>query len=891
MALEMMRSWLSLNIGRFDSRSMRALAALGVLALLLCVPLTNALPPAKEYDSEPHVGADFPMGTVELTTSFGQEVGLRYPAIQAGEKTQMAGNGPFPVVVFIPTDGEGSGDYDLFSEQLVARGYVVAVTNGVPEGPWALQPVLERVYEVNDGDGSVPGSLDGLADEWAIGGHGNGAAAALEMAGRWFELGRNAVPPSGIFGLGLSDDGTLIDDGEVTEDALDLLFDEPAVGLLITGSVDGIAPVESNALPLLDSGLDLGLHVMTLRGANHNQWKDSPGLFAGGDGTATMSQEDQHSKAALHVVGLLDLTTRGDHDAFAVGFNRPNDPHILSDPDAYLDEDLAAAELLRLNLTLPTNQSGSEVSGLLEFEGQIGLWDGSDWHADGRSAEAMCWFNDGSLESAGTVNATGWFSCDLDATELEPGPFEASIKVSIDGAPILRSLSLVRGNGPLESLAPVPAVIVPQGGMATLRADTLATDPDGHDVLFTAASLEGANASRFDLTLVPGGALVEIRDASDTDWLGGAVLNASLSAAGETSPLQVSVQVRMGEVDNPVNVLGVPPTLVFDEDGPQQTLDLSAYVADPEGAPLQVMVEGGMWADLGPVRAAVMGSNLSVLPLANASGSVVIPLTVGDGTTESKSVNVTAVVKPVNDPPLLNQTELEVTLLEDGELDVDLAQLAWDADGDVPVVSVIDPPTALTVVDVVDATLEIRPLPHANGRVQTSLLFAFPDEDIVLPLSIVIEPVEDAGSIRLDWVRPLSGDQIEVRWTVEDRDDLTNVTFEGRMSDGDGLPMVEAGTPSCGPALLDERGVPLWSVTCDSVWNLPSASLLGMTLRVEASPSASDEPVVYVLPVEVGTTPSSTVEDEASGSAGSLLFAGGAVVLAAVGVLAWRAKD
>ena len=62
------------------------------------------------------------------------------------------------------------------------------------------------------------------------------------------------------------------------------------------------------------------------------------------------------------------------------------------------------------------------------------------------------------------------------------------------------------------------------------------------------------------------------------------------------------------------------------------------------------MVEGGMRADLG-LYALPMGSNLSVLPLANASGSVVIPLTVGDGTTESKSVNVTAVVKPVNDPP------------------------------------------------------------------------------------------------------------------------------------------------------------------------------------------------------------------------------------------------
>ena len=479
----------------------------------------------------------------------------------------------------------------------------------------------------------------------------------------------------------------------------------------------------------------------------------------------------------------------------------------------------------------------------------------------------------------------------LNVTDIEPGPFDATLKLSIDGAPVQRSLTLVRGNGPLESLAPVPAVIVPQGGLATLRADTLATDPDGHDVLFTSAQLEGNNASKFELTVMPGGASVEIRDASDEDWLGGAVLNASLSAAGETSPLQVSVQVRMGEVNNPVRVLGVPPTLVFDEDGPQQSLDLNAHVVDPEGAPLQVMVQGGMWADIGPVRAAVMGSNLSVLPLANASGSVVIPLTVSDGTTEAASVNVTVVVKPVNDSPVLNQTGLDLTLLEDGVLDVDLLPLAWDADGDQPVISVVDPPTALTVLDVVDATLEIRPLPHANGRVQTSLLFAFPDAELTLPLTIVIEPVEDAGSIRLDWVRPLSGNQIEVRWTVEDRDDLTNTTFEGIMSDGDGFAMLEAGTPSCGPALLDDRGVPLWSVTCDSVWNLPSSSLMGMTLRVEELHNDSDEGVVYVLPIEVEASPDATVDDEARGSTGTLLFAGGAVVLAVLGLVAWRAKD
>ena len=51
---------------------------------------------------------------------------------------------------------------------------------------------------------------------------------------------------------------------------------------------------------------------------------------------------------------------------------------------------------------------------------------------------------------------------DLNVTDVEPGLFDATLKLSIDGAPVQRSLTLVRGNGPLESLAPVPAVIVPK---------------------------------------------------------------------------------------------------------------------------------------------------------------------------------------------------------------------------------------------------------------------------------------------------------------------------------------------------------------------------------------------------------------------------------------------
>ena len=57
-----------------------------------------------------------------------------------------------------------------------------------------------------------------------------------------------------------------------------------------------------------------------------------------------------------------------------------------------------------------------------------------------------------------------------------------------------------------------------------------------------------------------------------------------------------------------------------------------------------------------------------------------------------------------------------------------------------------------------------------------------------------------------------------------------------------------------------------------------------------AGPS-SEPPVVYVLPVEVEDMATAAVDDDMESSVGPVLFVGGAVVLAALGFLAWRAKD
>ena len=154
------------NITWANQTPMRASMALGVLVLLLLGPAAHALPPAKDFATSPHTGADYPMGTVELDVRFGDNVQLHYPAIEDGVKTQMAGNAQFPVVLFIPTDGEGSGDYELFSETLVARGYIVAVVDGLTSAPVDVARSLARVYEVNEGDDSVPGAIDCPCCRW-----------------------------------------------------------------------------------------------------------------------------------------------------------------------------------------------------------------------------------------------------------------------------------------------------------------------------------------------------------------------------------------------------------------------------------------------------------------------------------------------------------------------------------------------------------------------------------------------------------------------------------------------------------------------------------------------------------------------------------------------------
>ena len=133
-----------------------------------------------------HTATDFPVAWDDTTLS-GDSVRMVYPAMNDGESKQMAGNGPFPWVVFFGDIDEEASDYMLLSTELVKRGNIVIVTQGIDEDDSdnlqshlvLLEKIMLFMEENNNSSTNVQGSIGQIdLKHWGIGGHGTGAAAA-----------------------------------------------------------------------------------------------------------------------------------------------------------------------------------------------------------------------------------------------------------------------------------------------------------------------------------------------------------------------------------------------------------------------------------------------------------------------------------------------------------------------------------------------------------------------------------------------------------------------------------------------------------------------------------------------------------------------------------------
>ena len=780
-----------------NSKSMSVLAVCLLFIASLIPGQVGAQQPAEDQNFQSvHTGVDFPVAWDDTSLSSEISVRMVYPAMNAGESKEMAGNGPFPWVVLFGDIDEEIFDYMLLSEALVKRGNIVVVVDGIEESESVniqshldlLEQITLFMQENNNSNNNVVGSYGQIdLNHWGVGGHGTGAAAAYSVFPFWQHstLSATTQPPRALFGLGIDFSGWKLSDNWDTLSPSNWTVQPawPASALFITGTIDEIANRGDN-LPFVNGTQYIGWQWMHVLGANHYQFQDETDdtfLFGDdrNDGDASISRQAQIDFAGLHLNHYFDLTLRGDHSCFRDAFNRIEDVNNASDQEAYFDENLDASHfiLLQNTSTAPENtmQFGTYDSFSISTNwtlrnGQTFSQIPATWQID-----VKCGFN-GVEQFGGLINQNGTATCDFQVETLEPGQHSAFIRIYLEGAPTTSTFEFYRTDTPLVFMTPLPEIFVPERGSVNLQSNLIAMDPDGQEIFVTEAFISGGNINNFSVTIDSDGRGITVYHDVQEEFTGGAEVNVTVRSGGDgvIDENQVTLEIYVVPYNDPVVLTGEVPMQNLIEDGSSVLVNISQYAYDPEGEPLFASINGQTSGEAGPIGFLYSNGVLELTPLANRNGATVLHVMVTDGASEAVDVDIPVQVAAVDDPVIANQSKWDIEVNEDEAVSLNLAEFAYDIDGDQlqwsTSSSVLD--TAISVT-ITGQELTISPANDINGLNELHLLNVTDgNSDFSYRLSVNITPVPDAPVLNVETPTPFtdSNTAVSVQWSVFDAD-------------------------------------------------------------------------------------------------------------------------
>ena len=768
---------------------MRHLHAFLVCLAVLSLSAPSAIGLLEEDASfeESHAGVDFPVGWTEFNLGgvFSPQVRMVYPAMFDGEDKDMAGNGPFSWLIFIGDSGESVDSYTLFTEELAKRGFIVVVTQPLSDET-DVEETLERFTDIhgamvqqNQSNVHVLGTVGNIdVSHWGVSGHGKGAAAAYLAFPFWNQTGLASAeqPPRGLFGLGL--DLEDLDEDFEWSDVATPEFPQPNTGLFITGTVDEVAPSQET-MERVDEHGGIAWQWMHLLGANHYQFQDTQS-FLENDGDATMSQTAQIDLASEHVIAYLDTVLHGDHSRFREAFNRAEGPQTVSDPNAYVDEQLKAANFLPWTSQTISHNASETVNATLTFVISLNwtLRDGTTFPElpAGWDVNLTCGWTNGPWETEAIIASNGTVSCHYPMAPVAPGLQTAWLKLQVEGAPSMYTASVFRENTPIEVLSPKPVIYVPQHSSRTLNASNIAIDPDGQPVRIVEATLIGDDASHFLIEIGQDGLDMTVSHALNEEWLGECVAEVTLRSDGLTvDEATTQLSVVMTPVNDPPLKSGTVPIQEMDEDGTSVVFDLGDVVSDPEGVPLELDIAGEKNGEQGPILFSIEGERITLTPLLNAHGATVLQILASDGENPSVLVEMAVVVNPVNDPVVVNASAwTNLSMVEDTPFTLALSTLAYDVDGD-PLTWTLEGNLDVLSVSLVNNSFELVPANDAFGIYQ-GLWLNVSDGSTTHSenLSLTIAAVGDLPFVAIESVQGMSGSTANMYWSVADVDGSVN---------------------------------------------------------------------------------------------------------------------
>ena len=864
--------------GLANHMSARSLVLCGLLVLATFSGV-QAFPEEDSNFQPPHSGPDFPVGYIDFSVNQqgppGQDHRLVYPAMVAGEDSEVAGNGPFPWMVLIVDENESPDNYMLLCSRIAQAGTMVYIpswpTNleSIEDFVSELEEIQEWIHNANQSNDAVLGMF-GSVDEshWGLIGHGVGAVLATNGYINWLSAATNqtAQPPRAIVGLALEVD-------EVNE-PLTIQAPAPNIGLFITGSADEVAPATEHVLPVLENVDGFAWQILHSLGANHYQYQDSTSFLEDfNDGDASLTQEEQLDHAMEHVLPYLDLTLRGDHSSFREAFNRPTDVDTVTDPNGYVDEDFDEAQLIPLSTPISLNGTLFSPTDDAVFVASWSMRNGdqyddipSNWTV---TTECML---DNSTVVSGVIN-NDEARCVVPMGSVSPGAHQIKLKVFVEGGSGFITFDFNRTNDPIGLIDPHPELLVPQRGYAHLDSSEIATDPDGQAIEIINATLLD-NESHFNVIIDADLLGFTLTHSLDEEWEGTTKIALELKAGGAVLDiLNVTLNGSILPINDPLIQISTVGQQVVDEDSPAVWFDASQYISDPEGAPLSMEVNGLSQGEGELLAWFVEPSNDTIrfTPLANANGAEVFTLTASDGFNTPLSIDVPFRVNAMNDAFDVTESAWDITLEEEGTLLLSLLDFAVDADGDALVWELESEDSTKSQMAISGQELLISALIDVNG-IDNGWWLNVTDGDGVFEkrITLTISPEPDRPVLSNGSITKTSDDTLLLQWVWSDADPDSEMDVIVNLNG-----VLQSGIMDC-----DSSGV------CSQIFTAEQVEGEILQFDIIARDSAFADVsmrVQYTVPVEP-KTPSSDSDGSSSGS--STLIAA-VIIVPLVALVGW----
>ena len=393
---------------------------------------------------------------------------------------------------------------------------------------------------------------------------------------------------------------------------------------------------------------------------------------------------------------------------------------------------------------------------------------------------------------------------------------------------------------------------------AAIDLDAVFDDPDGQTLTYSVFSNDNTTltnpviaGSQLTLNLLAdanGTAIVVVRATDpDTQFVDGAVT------------LDVSA-----DNDAPVVTGAFADVNVLEDEAGIAPVDLTTAFTDVDGETLSYSITAN--TDPGVVSAAVSGTSLNLLAIADANGSTTLTVRGTDGAGLFDEATLTVNVAPQNDAPVVVAPMGTLSTPEDSStVYVELEDVFDDIDGDTLTFSV----EAVNPVGIINASIsgddfELTPLADQNGSVFVTVRAHDGSEFVEDTLTLNVTPENDA---------PVVTGSLAAVNVNEDEAGIPPVDLSAAFFDVDGETLIYSITADAAPGVIN-AAVSGSSVNLTAIADANGSTTLTVrgtdgaglfdetTLTVNVAPQ-NDAPVV-VAPMGTLSTPedSSTVDVE-----------------------------